>query len=114
MNDRGRRAIRWGGALFVAHAGVVLALSAVHNLLWGKVAFAWEAWRLLRLVDLPVYWVIERAASRVTYLPPGLAFLGVHWTGLLLEGALHVVIGGVFYGLLAGAVALVSYRRRPL
>ncbi|HVF58781.1 MAG TPA: hypothetical protein VNJ70_03080 [Thermoanaerobaculia bacterium] len=112
MSSSRRFAFRWAVIAFTAHAIVVVALSAVHNLGWSKLSFAWEAGHLLRAVDLPVYWAIEHSARQITYLPSWLAILGVHWISLILEGSFHVVIGGAFYALLAAAAALLISRRR--
>lgn len=111
MTDTARRiAIRWAAISALAHAVVVFAASAVHNLLWGK-GYGSPAGTFLRVIDFPVYWAIELGMHQITNLPRGWPF-GLLWTMVLLQAPFHIVIGGFFYALLAAVVALLIHRRR--
>ena len=107
-----RLAIRWAAISALAHAVVVFLASVVHNLLWGK-GYDSPAGTFLRVIDFPVYWGIEASMRQVTNLPRGWPF-GLKWTMVMLQAPFHVVIGGIFYALLAAVVALVIHRRRQL
>lgn len=111
MIESHRLALRCSLIVAFLHAAVVVVASLVKNLLWNKASFAWEAGHLLRLIDMPVYWAIERAMRQITSVPEYWPF-GVVSTSIILESVSHSLIGGVFYATLAAVLTLLIHRHR--
>ena len=107
-----RRVLRASLWTAVAHTGFVLVAVVAKNALWGTAVSWWKIDRLLRFVDLPVLWIVDRTIQNFPLIPPQAAFGRLWVASSVSEFIAYGIFGGAFYVLLVAAVVLLVARRR--
>lgn len=91
---------------FAVHAIIVVGVISLESTRGGANVYGWDIYRLFRLVDAPVLWVIDYVLQHFFILRIG--WFAPHFElGYSTNVALtYVLIGGAFYAALAAALTL--------
>ena len=110
---------RHAGLAFVAHSIFVVTVFALEQTLGRASIYGRVGVRILLLVDLPVFWVME-AIAQSYYLVPLRWLVPRSWLeeDVVLALAVNtelifVLVGGAFYAVLAAGVSLWLGRHEP-
>ncbi len=101
----------------LVHTLFIIATVPTAYFLWWERGSLWgrhiEKY-LVRVVEFPVLWIVEYALQNVPpIVPPGAGSLSSGFAFVLDEVVLFSVTGGVFYSLVAAAVAWARLRSWP-
>jgi hypothetical protein len=109
--DRRRKIVRCCRWVVLAHTAFVLVAVVSKNAMWGSGAPWWSIDRVLRFIDLPVLWAVDRTVQSMPLIPPWAAF-GRLWVATSVsEFVAYGLFGGAFYALLVAAIVFLRERK---